>query len=201
MELLQVPSEALSQSTKEAPCFGIEVVCPFTATLKLFFDIVARRPYVNEADYRITFVPTTNATKAALILLRLQKNEDVLSSIGTTEYDQLLWLLAILKTIREGLTKKKGKADWGWHPEQAFKKLHNTLVVADEQGVVTTPEAMKLHVTWTLAQLLFDGENRQEELLAILNNFVGRFGEQASYAYEVLPKDLPYAREQPIHEN
>ncbi len=190
------PSETPSQSVKEIPCFSIEVVCPFTNTLKLSFDIVARQPYANEADYRITFVPTTTTTKAALILLRLHKNGDVLSSIGTTEYEQLLWLLATLKTVREGLTKKKGKADWGWHPERAFKKLHSTLTAATEQGAVTTLETMKLQVTWTLAQLLLEDEHRQEGLLATLNSFVGRLGAQACYAHEFLLKALSHAREQ-----
>jgi len=199
--LWSTPSENRSQPAKGMPCFSIEVVCPYTDALQLSFDIVARQPYVNEADYRITFVPTTDVTKAVLILLRLQKNGDVLSSIGTTEYEQLSWLLAILKTVREGLTKQKGKADWGWHPEEAFKKLHSTLTVGTDQSAVSPPEAVKLHITWTLTQLFFDGESRQEELVAILNSFVGRLKEQAPYTYEFLPKGLPPVSENVIHVN
>jgi len=183
-ELWSASSDPTFQLIKGVPCFSIEVRCPFTDVLKLSFDIVVRQPYPNEADYRITFIPTTNATKAVLILLRLQRNGNVLSSIGTTEYEQLSWLLIVLKTIREGFTKKKGQADWGWHPEHAFKKLYNTFKVEDNLN----PENIKLHVTWVLRQLLFDDESRQEGLLAILNSFVGRLGEQASFASQFLLK-------------
>jgi len=199
-ELWSTPSETLSPSARGAPYFSIEQVCPFTDVLKLSFDIIARQPNINEKDYRITFVPSTNVTKVTLILLRLQKNEAILSSIGTTEYEQLLWLLAILETIRDGLTKKKGKADWGWHPEQAFKKLHSSLTRAPEQGTVPTLETMRLRVRWILAQLLVDSKSRQEELLALLKSFLVKLGEQVSYVYEFFPKDLPPAREQAAHE-
>ena len=188
-ELSSISSEVLSQSTKGASCFGVEVVCPFMDESKLSFDVVTRQPYVNEADYRITFVPTTDITKAVLILLRLQKSGGVLASIGITEYEQLLWLLVILKTVKEGLTKQKGKADWGWHSEEAFKELHNTLAGETERYAAETTEAVKLHIKWVIAQFTFEEKYRQAGLITVLTSFVGKLGEKASFAYKFLLKE------------
>lgn len=194
-DLWQTSPEAHAQPAQGMPCFSIAVVCPYTDTVQLSFAIVARRPYANEADYRITFVPTTNVTKVVLILLRLQNDGDVLSLIGATEYEQLLWFLVVLKTVKEGLPKQKGQADWGWHPEGAFKKLHSTLTIETEQSAISPSEVVKLHITWTLTQLSIDRESSQEALVAILNGFVGKLKEQDPTTYQFLPQDLSPASE------
>lgn len=198
-ELWLAPSELSPQPAEGKPCFSVEVICPFTDAFRLSFDVIARQPSESEADYRITFVPTTNAAKAALILLRLQNDEYVLSAIGTTAYEQALWLLTVLKTVQEGFTKKKGKADWGWHPDQTFKKLHSALTAVTEHGAGTLTETMKSQMTWAFTQLLLDDEKSQEAMLTMLNCFVESFGEQAAYVHEFLPKSLPHIKEQTFH--
>jgi hypothetical protein len=187
-EVFPIEPEDLSRCVKGMTCFSIKAMCPFTETLTLSFDITARQPYASEKDYRVSFVPTNNLTKVVLVLLRLQKEAVICSSIDKTEYGQLVWLLVILRTIREGLTKHKGLEDWGWHPKDAFKQLHSTLMVSED--ALTSVEDIKLDIKWDLAQLIFDCETNQEELLIRLVRFVSTFRGQAACAHRFLLERL-----------
>jgi hypothetical protein len=77
-----------------------------------------------------------------------------------------VYLLAVLRTIQEGYSKKKGRADWGWHPEAFLKEISPEL-----QATLKTTEAIKRQLTWTLTELLVD-DTQRPSILAILRTFV-----------------------------
>jgi len=80
--------------------------------------------YTDMGDYQITLVPENYQTEVALILLCLASTAPAQDE--ATSFSQLLWLLAIMKTIEERLSMEDG-ADTEWEPEAAFGRIRNQL--------------------------------------------------------------------------
>jgi hypothetical protein len=75
--------------------------------------------------YQITLVPENYETEAALILLHLVHENSVTEDISDRPLKQLLWGLAIMKTIVEGLVREG--TDIQWEPVSAFRRIRNEL--------------------------------------------------------------------------
>jgi hypothetical protein len=90
-----------------------------------------RMVHTDIRDYQVTLVPENYETEVALILLHLQfvalkfyeDNPDFMTSIM-----QFLWLLIVMRTVKEGLTRGDEEEDTTWEPESAFGQIRDKLV-------------------------------------------------------------------------
>lgn len=79
-------------------------------------------------SYQVTLVPENYETEVALMLLHLIPTAPVQDEddAGDVALKQFLWLLAIVKTVMEGLTRKDGTGNQ-WEPGAAFGRIRNEL--------------------------------------------------------------------------
>jgi len=95
--------------------------------------------YTDMWDYQVTLLPENYQTEVALILMLLASTAPARDE--ATAFSQLLWLLAMMKTIEERLSMED-RADAGWEPEAAFGRIRNQLDTKfskhteDETGMV-----------------------------------------------------------------
>lgn len=108
---------------------------PFSPLIALQFRSMVRVIYNNVLvytdirHYQQTLVPENHETETALILLHL------FSTVSTLDEDetdnaalmQFMWLLVVMKTVKEGLTSEDGGGDTRWEPESAFGRIHKEL--------------------------------------------------------------------------
>jgi hypothetical protein len=80
-----------------------------------------------ERYYHETLVPENYTTEAALILLHLFSPVPVMDDSDDPSFQQMLWGLAIMQTVREGLLKRD-EDDRQWEPEAAFERIYNELL-------------------------------------------------------------------------
>ena len=79
-------------------------------------------------DYQVTLVPENYETEVALMLLHLQSasqqqyadRPDFIPS-----FPQFLWLLSVMRTVNEGLSRVD--EDSTWEPEPAFERIYEKL--------------------------------------------------------------------------
>jgi hypothetical protein len=101
---------------------------PFSPAISLQFRSMVKfvhpglHIHAGSRHYQLTLVPENNETDAALILLHLAATASELEDRSNAELKQLLWGLAITKTVEEGLTEQDGQ-DTKWEPETAFRGI------------------------------------------------------------------------------
>ncbi len=184
-------SDVLTQHNGQLPSFHVESACPF-ASIMLSFDVVIRELSEIYEDHRVTFIPSTNATKAALLLLRLRSLKLVHgASTSSTEDEadqekrkaheqkQLLVLYTALKAVRVGLTKKQG--DGNWKLEDEFRQLYADEAKLAAKGAEAFTD-IKAKSKEVLLQFLLDDPERQDAMIAILIEFT----KPLSYAHTFL---------------
>lgn len=126
----------------EAPFYTCRVILPwpFSSEVALQFRSMVRFIHRNLfvhtdiRDYRITLVPENYETEMALILLLLASTARALDEDKkghTSSFMQFIWLLTVVKTVKEGLTRDGGEEDEDkdrrWEPESAFGRFHEEL--------------------------------------------------------------------------
>lgn len=77
-------------------------------------------------NYRVVLVPENYETDAALLLLYLAATASILDEAPTTTIKQYLWLLTIMQTVREGITRNEEEGIQ-WEPEVAFHTIYEQL--------------------------------------------------------------------------
>ena len=77
-------------------------------------------------NYRVVLVPENFETDAALLLLYLASTASILDEAPSTTLKQYLWLLTIMQTVREGITRNEADGIH-WDPEVAFDTTYNQL--------------------------------------------------------------------------
>src|SRR5260370_36653175 len=80
-----------------------------------------------ERYYHEPLVPEHYTTEAALILLHLFSPAPVMDDSDNPSFQQMLWGLAIMQTVRQGLLKKD-EDDRQWEPEAALERIYNELL-------------------------------------------------------------------------
>jgi hypothetical protein len=122
----------------EAPFYTCRVILPWPLSpqITLQFRSMAQIIYRNRLvhtdirDYQVTLVPENYETEVALILLHLQAvshtyHEDNFGFM--TSFMQFLWLLIVIRTVKEGLTRGDEEEDTKWEPEAAFERIREQL--------------------------------------------------------------------------
>jgi hypothetical protein len=107
---------------------------PFSPEIALQFRSMVRfihknlLVYTDIRRYQLTLVPENYETEAALILLHLGPTAPTQNDTSdATSLMQFLWLLVVMKTVKEGLAREGGGGDTRWEPESAFERIHNEL--------------------------------------------------------------------------
>jgi hypothetical protein len=159
----------------DVPFYSCRVLmpCPLTPHIMLQFRSMVRFLHsgllVNPADryYQVTLVPENYPTEVALILLYLLSPERVQDESDRAELQQMLWGLAILQTLREGLSKKDGEAA-NWDPQAACARMSDELrlVYAARSTGATREVSERLRLG--LALMDEPGTMEKELLLALL---------------------------------
>ena len=124
--------------TTEAPFYTCRVILPWPLSPRIILQfrsmvkIMHRNWLVHSdfRDYQVTLVPENYETEVALILLHL-----VSASQGyhednpgfMTPFMQFTWLLNVMRTVKEGLTRGDEEGDTTWEPESAFRRIHDEL--------------------------------------------------------------------------
>lgn len=93
--------------------------------------------YSDGRNYQVVLVPENYETDAALLLLYLAATASILDEAPSTILKQYLWLLTIMQTLREGITRNE-KEGIQWEPEAAFDTISDQLT---EQYGSATEEA------------------------------------------------------------
>ncbi len=151
---------------------------PFSPEIALYFRSMVRFIYGNALvhtdirDYKETLVPENSETEVALILLYLASTTPVRDEgdADDTALQQFLWLLAVMRTVEEGLSRKDGE-DNRWEPESAFGRIRYEL---DEKFSKSTEDAFD-RVIAELREIIGTLDSRgiveRGLLLAILHSF------------------------------
>ncbi len=124
----------------ETPFYTCRVILPwsFSPEITLQFRSMVRIIHRNRLvhtdirDYQVTLVPENYETEAALILLHLFSISQTYHEDNpgfTTSFMQFLWLLIVIKTVKEGLTRGEGEEDTTWEPESAFGRTRDELAM------------------------------------------------------------------------
>ena len=140
----------------EAPFYTCRVILPWPLSpqITLQFRSMAQIMYRNHLvhtdirDYQVTLVPENYETEVALILLHLQSvsrryhedNPDLMAP-----FMQFLWLLIVIRTVKEGLTRRDEEGDLEWEPEAAFGRIRDKLAL--EYG-----ERARYEISWIIAE-------------------------------------------------
>lgn len=80
--------------------------------------------HTDQPRYQVTLVPEDTRTEVALIALHLASTSPMPGDDASDKLRHLLWLLALLKTVQEGLSNSEDKA-LTWDPEAAFEHIHH----------------------------------------------------------------------------
>jgi hypothetical protein len=124
----------------ETPFYTCRVILPWpfspqiTLQFRSMVQIMHRNRLVHTdiRDYQVTLVPENYETEVALILLHLystsqESHEDTPGL--TTSFMQFLWLLIVIRTVKEGLTRGDEDEDTTWEPESAFGRIRDELAI------------------------------------------------------------------------
>jgi hypothetical protein len=122
----------------ETPFYTCRVILPwpFSHEITLQFRSMVRIIHRNRLvhtdirDYQVILVPENYETEVALILLHLFAISQAYHEDNpgfTPSFKQFLWLLIVIKTVKEGLTQ--GDEDTTWEPESAFGRIRDELAM------------------------------------------------------------------------
>lgn len=125
-------------------------------------------------DYQVTLVPENYETEVALILLHLQTasqkyyedRPDIMTS-----FIQFLWLLNVMRTVKEGLTRGDEEEDTTWEPESAFGRIRDKLAI--EYSEHTKDKTDSIIAEFREITETFDNQEivDKESVLAMLYSF------------------------------
>src|SRR5260370_25742493 len=127
----------------EAPFYTCRVILPWPFSFEIALQFrnmvrfIHRNLFVQTdiRDYQVTLVTENYETEMALILLLLASTAQALDEDDkgyTPSFMQFIWLLTVVKTVKDGLTRDSGEEDEDedrrWEPESAFGRIHEELV-------------------------------------------------------------------------
>lgn len=190
--------------------FKLCLRCRYTNTFQMYFDSIPRFPRRNQPDYRVIYVPsedTRQETKAALVLMFVEDGFTRLEDIGSTPIRQLMWGLAVVRTVKEGIVKDKGAVKWD--PDMAFKYIRQALDEEYEHVTQPTVEDLTLQVRMTvLGMYMHCSPSTRAHITEMLLHFTKKapfvhdilFREQGGMSHDIQEPDVQM-RDQPLQEN
>jgi hypothetical protein len=136
----KLPIRLYIPDNSDAPFYTCRVILPWPISpqISLQFRSMAkilrrnRMVHSDIRDYQVILVPENYETEVALILLHLQSASRTIyddHSGFMTSFMQFLWLLNVMRTVKEGLAQREDEGDSSWEPEFAFARIHDELVI------------------------------------------------------------------------
>jgi hypothetical protein len=152
---------------------------PFSPLIALHFRSMVRLIYNNVLvytdirHYQQTLVPENYETETALILLHLFSTVPTLDEDETDNAAlmQFMWLLVVMKTVKEGLTSEDGGGDTRWEPESAFGRIANELAARYSKLSEDASDKLIAGFREILEALDSDGIVDKRALLPMLHSF------------------------------
>ncbi len=184
----------------ETPFYTCRVLLPWTyePDIRLQFKSMVNFIYpeamvvpLDTRGYRITLVPETDETDAAIMLLPLlagQRAEEQSQPL-TRQY---LWLLSLLKVVEEG--REIAEDNTMWNPQDAFQRATEKLALcygADAAGEMKTVMA---EIQATIEVMDRNGCMDKGKLLALLHSYMKTRPELQALS-EFLTEELEAERE------
>jgi len=136
----KLPIRLFIPDNADTPFYTCRVILPWAISPQISLQfrsmvkILHRNRMVHSdiRDYQVTLVPENYETEVALILLHVQSASknlygDNSGSIPTLK--QFLWLLNVMRTVKEGLSPGDEEEDASWQPESAFARIYDKLTV------------------------------------------------------------------------
>jgi hypothetical protein len=149
---------------------------PFSPRISMHFRSMVRFLHngllVTPAEryYHETLVPENYTTEAALILLHLFSPAPLMDDSDNPSFQQILWGLAIMQTVRQGLLKKD-EDDRRWEPEAAFEHIYNELLEEYSQRSVDAVREVIARLRVIIETLDRQSLVDKETLLSMLQSF------------------------------
>lgn len=130
-------------------------------------------------NYRVVLVPENYETDAALLLLYLASTASMLDEAPATSLKQYLWLLTIMQTVREGITRNEEEGIQ-WDPEVAFATIFHQLTRQYNAITEETPATIIAAMRAIVAELDSKGMVNRYQLLTMLQSLIATlpFAEQ-----------------------
>jgi hypothetical protein len=167
-DLAEIPHDGV-------PSFAMEMDGLYSAS-PLSFDFVPHFLRKQLPEYYVTLVPRNDETKASLILLHL---EDTITIPEDTELAQLLWGLAVVKTLKEGITIELSEAEW--EPVDAFRRILNELKDVFHPTETTLKDITLQTKRVVIELILQSADTSKEQMLEVLQKFM----EKAKYVHNL----------------
>ena len=134
----KLPIRLYIPDNTEAPFYTCRVILPWplspqiTLQFRSMVKIMHRNWLVRSDihDYQVTLVPENYETEVALILLHLVSASQCYHEDNPgfmTSFMQFTWLLIVIRTVKEGLTRGDEEGDTTWEPESAFGRIRDKL--------------------------------------------------------------------------
>ncbi len=169
-------------TASETPFYACNVVLPwrYAPEIRLQFKSMVNFIYqdamVIDTDkrcYQDTLVPANSEADAALMLLPLFATPPSATESGDADARhlwQMLWLLALLRVVEEGLSTDP--IDTMWNPEDAFPRVRQVLALRYSPMTGNTVRSVTTEILATLEVLERKGKIERVKLLALLHSFM-----------------------------
>jgi transcriptional regulator with XRE-family HTH domain len=165
--------------------YDLTFTSPYRTSFRLFFMSTLHFTNTQTQEYINILLPGNDETKATLILLQLENTFDTEEQKGDRELQHLIWSLAIIRTVKEGLSKSIESNSWD--ALTAFEKqkdeFTSTLFSNDNQ---TSYEYLAMQITLTILELLVQVSPESKENIQEL---IELFFENTPAAQQILSKE------------
>jgi hypothetical protein len=168
----------------EIPFYTCRVLLPwrFSPEVMLQFRSMVRLLYPGwpnqlvKRHFEEMLVPENYETEIALILSQLAATAPADAGVGDDEPEhrllkQLLWILAIMRTVQEGLTTldEENEEALHWEPETTFEHIYGELVATSSD---TTSDKLLARFNTIIGAIEGKGMIDRKTILAMLRSFV-----------------------------
>lgn len=177
-ELWQEASlESLADIPKEgAVIYRCQRRCPYSSLFSLSFGLILYALQHPKHAYQVTFRPidkTGDETRVALLLMELEPSIATAEAIGETPMAQLIWGLALIRTLQEGMTYGEGEDQW--EAEGVFRRIYQSILAEHQDANEDTLEKLAVQIRLeTLQSTLECSKPSREHILDMLLTFTAK---------------------------
>jgi hypothetical protein len=183
----KLPIRLYIPDNTDAPFYTCRVILPWPLSpqIALHFRSMVKIMHRNRLiptdirDYLVTLVPENYETEFALILLHLQSVSQKYCQENPghmTPFMQFLWLLIVMRTVKEGISGVDEEEDTTWEPEFAFKRIHAKLAVEYNEHTKDETDKIIAEFRETIDGFENKGIVDKEQVLAMLHRLASTLG-------------------------
>ncbi len=161
--------ELLFPDPKDAPFLACEltIMCHLSSLVHLHLQTIVQLVHDNEAvTIHEALVPQNEETKAALILMHLAASSWQKPDMNDPLLRQAIWVLAVLKTVDEGLVL--GDLNKQWQPEAALRHLFIALSARYDKQNKNNESILAQQIRHTLDELETRNKVRKQAMIDMI---------------------------------